>query len=93
MTALYVFDTDGTLLAGTRASVRLAATLDATDVLAVETRFAAGDSDTRGFAAELHDLFADLELGRSQQRSTPRRSSRRSPRCSPTSTCEASAHS
>jgi phosphoserine phosphatase len=61
VTALFVFDMDGTLLPGTTASVALAATLGAGDQLhALEARFAAGELDTRGFAAEVHDLFAPL---------------------------------
>jgi phosphoserine phosphatase len=58
---LFVFDMDGTLLPGTTASVALAATLGAGDQLHdLEARFAAGAIDTRGFAAEVHDLFARL---------------------------------
>ena len=61
MSALFVFDMDGTLLPGTTASVALAVTLGAGDQLHdLEARFAAGDLDTRGFAAEVHDLFAPL---------------------------------
>jgi phosphoserine phosphatase len=61
VTALFVFDMDGTLLPGTTASVALAATLGAGDQLHdLENRFAAGHLDTRGFAAEVHDLFAPL---------------------------------
>lgn len=61
MSALFVFDMDGTLLPGTSASVQLAGTLDALDVLhELEARFARGDLDTRGFAAEVHELFATL---------------------------------
>ena len=61
VSALFVFDMDGTLLPGTTASVALAATLGAGEQLhALEARFAAGDLDTRGFAAEVHDLFAPL---------------------------------
>jgi hypothetical protein len=61
VTALFVFDMDGTLLTGTTASVRLAAALDASEALqALEARFAAGALDTRGFAGEVHELFATL---------------------------------
>jgi phosphoserine phosphatase len=61
VTALFVFDMDGTLLPGTTASVALAGTLGAGDQLHdLEARFAAGDLDTRGFAAEVHGLFAPL---------------------------------
>jgi phosphoserine phosphatase len=61
VSALFVFDMDGTLLPGTTASVALAATLGAGDQLHdLETRFRAGELDTRGFAAEVHELFAPL---------------------------------
>ena len=56
MTALFVFDLDGTLLPGSTASLELAGALGAVDDLhALETRFAAGTLDTRGFAAAVHD--------------------------------------
>ena len=56
-----MFDMDGTLLPGTTASVALAATLGAGEQLHdLEARFAAGELDTRGFAAEVHELFAPL---------------------------------
>ena len=52
MTALFVFDMDGTLLPGSTASLELAGALGALDDLhALEARFTAGDLDTRGFAA------------------------------------------
>ena len=61
VTALFVFDLDGTLLPGSTASLELARALDAIDDLhALETRFAAGQLDTRGFAAAVHDLFGGL---------------------------------
>src|SRR5262245_8649907 len=61
VSALFVFDMDGTLLPGTTASLALAATLGAVDHLhALEARFAAGELDTRGFAGEVHELFAAL---------------------------------
>jgi phosphoserine phosphatase len=59
--ALFVFDMDGTLLPGTTASLVMAGALGAVDDLhGLETRFAAGELDTRGFAAEVHDLFAAM---------------------------------
>jgi phosphoserine phosphatase len=61
VSALFVFDMDGTLLPGTTASLALAATLGAVDDLhALEARFAAGELDTRGFAGAVHELFAAL---------------------------------
>ena len=61
MTALFVFDMDGTLLPGSTASLELAGALGALDDLhALEARFSAGDLDTRGFAAAVHDLFGAL---------------------------------
>ena len=61
MTSLFVFDMDGTLLPGSTASLELAAALDALDDLhALEAGFLAGDLDTRGFAAAVHDLFGGL---------------------------------
>jgi phosphoserine phosphatase len=62
MTALFVFDLDGTLLPGSTASLELAAALGAVDDLhALEAQFSAGGLDTRGFAAAVHDLFGRLE--------------------------------
>jgi phosphoserine phosphatase len=61
VTSLFVFDLDGTLLPGSTASLELAAALDALDELhALEVDFRAGDLDTRGFAAAVHDLFGGL---------------------------------
>jgi len=61
VTALFVFDMDGTLLPDTTASLALAGGLGALDELhALEDRFAAGDVDTRAFAAAVHELFAPL---------------------------------
>lgn len=61
MTALFVFDLDGTLLPGSTASLELAAVLGARDDLhALEARFSAGVLDTRGFAAAVHELFGGL---------------------------------
>jgi phosphoserine phosphatase len=62
VTALFVFDMDGTLLPGTTASLELAAALGALDDLhALEAGFAAGDLDTRGFAGAVHELFGGLD--------------------------------
>jgi phosphoserine phosphatase len=58
---LHVFDMDGTLLAGTSASLQIARHLGCTEELAVlEARFAAGEVDTRGFAAAIHGLWRSL---------------------------------
>jgi phosphoserine phosphatase len=58
---LHVFDMDGTLLEGTTASLQIARHLGATEELVeLEARFAAGDIDTRGFAAAVHALWGDL---------------------------------
>ena len=58
---LHVFDMDGTLLAGTTASLQIARHLGCTEALAdLETRFAAGEVDTRGFAAAIHELWGSL---------------------------------
>jgi phosphoserine phosphatase len=58
---LHVFDMDGTLLEGTTASLQIARHLGATEELVeLEARFAAGDIDTRGFAAAVHGLWGDL---------------------------------
>ena len=62
MTALHVFDMDGTLLTGTTASLQVAAALSDVDALvALEGRFAAGELTTVGFAAELCRLWRDLD--------------------------------
>ena len=62
MTALHVFDMDGTLLTGTTASLQVAAALGDVDALvALEGRFAAGELTTVGFAAELCRLWRDLD--------------------------------
>jgi phosphoserine phosphatase len=61
VTAFFVFDMDGTLLPGSTASVELARALGASDDLhGLEARFAAGELDTRGFAAAVHELFGGL---------------------------------
>jgi phosphoserine phosphatase len=61
VSALFVFDMDGTLLPDTTASLALAGGLGALEELhALEAGFAAGRVDTRGFAAAVHELFAPL---------------------------------
>ncbi|WP_279579154.1 HAD family hydrolase [Fodinicola feengrottensis] len=61
MSTLHVFDMDGTLLAGTTASLEIARALDTVpELVALEARFTAGDLDTRGFAQALHRLWRQL---------------------------------
>jgi phosphoserine phosphatase len=61
MTALHVFDMDGTLLAGTTASRQIAAVHGSEeDLLSLEERFATGDIDTRQFAQAIHKLWQKL---------------------------------
>lgn len=61
VTVLHVFDMDGTLLAGTTASLRIAAALGAeAELVELEARFARGELDTRGFAAAICELWRDL---------------------------------
>jgi phosphoserine phosphatase len=58
---LHVFDMDGTLLKGSSASLQIARHLGcATELAALEARFAAGEIDTRGFAAAIHGLWGSL---------------------------------
>jgi len=58
---LHVFDMDGTLLHGTTASLQIARHLGCVpDLTGLEARFAAGEIDTRGFAAAIHDLWGSL---------------------------------
>lgn len=58
---LHVFDMDGTLLEGTTASLQIARHLGSTEELVeLETRFAAGEIGTRGFAAAVHELWRNL---------------------------------
>jgi phosphoserine phosphatase len=58
---LHVFDMDGTLLDGTTASLEIARHLGSTEQLVeLEARFAAGNLDTRDFAAAIHALWQDL---------------------------------
>ena len=64
MTALHVFDLDGTLLPATTASLELAKVTGHLDALhALESRFGAGELDTKGFARAVHELWADLTAG------------------------------
>ncbi|MFB9838084.1 HAD family hydrolase [Actinoallomurus acaciae] len=61
MATLHVFDMDGTLLAGTTAGLQIARHLGSTaELVELEARFAAGEIDTRGFAAAIHELWRDL---------------------------------
>ncbi len=61
MTTLHIFDMDGTLLPGTSANLQIARHLGATEPLVeLEARFAAGEIDTRRFAAAIHELWRDL---------------------------------
>jgi phosphoserine phosphatase len=58
---LHVFDMDGTLLEGTTASLQIARHLGSmAELVELEARFAAGEIDTRGFAAAIHELWRDL---------------------------------
>lgn len=58
---LHVFDMDGTLLAGTTASLQVARQLGRVDDLAaLEDQFATGALDSRGFALALRQLWHDL---------------------------------
>ncbi|MEV6849329.1 hypothetical protein [Actinoplanes sp. NPDC051411] len=61
MTALHIFDMDGTLLSGTTASLQIAAAHGSeSELRALEARFTAGALDTAGFAAAIHGLWANL---------------------------------
>jgi phosphoserine phosphatase len=61
MGVLHVFDMDGTLLAGTSASLQIARSLGGDEALmALEARLAAGELDSRGFAQALHELWREL---------------------------------
>jgi phosphoserine phosphatase len=61
---LHVFDMDGTLLTGTTASLQVARMLGSDEeLIALETLFAAGQLDTRGFAVALHRLWQQLTPG------------------------------
>lgn len=61
MTALHIFDMDGTLLSGTTASLCIAAAHGSELALRdLEARFAAGALDTVAFAAAIHRLWSTL---------------------------------
>jgi phosphoserine phosphatase len=61
VTALHIFDMDGTLLSGTTASLQIAAAHGTEfELRALEARFTAGNLDTVGFAAAIHGLWASL---------------------------------
>lgn len=61
MTRLHIFDMDGTLLMGTSASAEISRQIGtSSQVRELEKRFAAGEVDTRGFAAAIHALWRDL---------------------------------
>ncbi len=61
VTAMHVFDLDGTLLPATTGSLELAKVMGHLDALhGLESRFASGELDTRGFAGAIHELGAEL---------------------------------
>lgn len=61
MTRLHIFDMDGTLLPGTTASLEIARSLGCLpELLQLEAAFAGGKLDTRGFAAEICQLWHEL---------------------------------
>lgn len=61
MTALHVFDMDGTLLPATTANLQLSQRLGCLEAMAeLEERFAAGELDEPGIAGELCALWAEL---------------------------------
>ena len=62
MSALHVFDMDGTLLRSTTASLEISRRLDRlVELEDVERRFAAGAISAAGFALEVRELWADLD--------------------------------
>ena len=62
MTALHVFDMDGTLLRGSTACRQIAAAHGSEDdVVVLERRFAAREIDVRQFAAAVHGLWRALD--------------------------------
>lgn len=62
MSALHVFDMDGTLLRGTTASLEISRRLGQLDELTdLEHRFATGVIPAAGFALEVRELWADLD--------------------------------
>ena len=61
MTALHIFDMDGTLLDGTSANLEIARRTGSTpELAALEARFAGGEIDTREFAAAIYELWREL---------------------------------
>ena len=65
MSALHVFDMDGTLLRGTTASLEISRRLDQLDELTdLEHRFATGEITAAEFAVEVRELWADLDPAR-----------------------------
>ena len=61
MTALHVFDMDGTLLRGTTAAIELSRRVGCLDPLAdLERQFATEEISAAGFAVETHALWAEL---------------------------------
>lgn len=61
MGILHVFDMDGTLLRGSSASLQVARALgNVDDLVALETRFAAGEVDAPGFAVAVHRMWLNL---------------------------------
>lgn len=61
MTRLHIFDMDGTLLAGSTASLEIARASGTEEAIAdLERRFAAGELDTRGFSTALYGVWAGL---------------------------------
>lgn len=68
MSRLHIFDMDGTLLQGTTASLEIARRLGCTpDLLHLESAFAAGTMDARGFAAEICQLWQNLTPALAQE--------------------------
>ncbi|MEU5882963.1 HAD-IB family phosphatase [Spirillospora sp. NPDC047279] len=61
MSNLHIFDMDGTLLTGSTANLEVARRLGTlTELHDLESRFAAGDLDTRAFSAAIHALWDTL---------------------------------
>lgn len=69
---LHVFDMDGTLLKGTTASLQIAQLVGSTPELAeLEAGFAAGEIDTRGFSATVHEQWRGLLTALERQLASP----------------------